>query len=74
LNQGSIEIADRTTEEFYNHHKQVWIVTQGKTRRIKVVNNIEVKEVAVQDIMNVYRERLTTTMSNQALEMRLRNL
>jgi len=74
LKQGSIEISGSTTEEFYNHHKQVWIITQGKTSQIKVVNTIEVKEVAVQDIMNLYQERLKTMMSDQALEMRLRNL
>lgn len=74
LKQGSIEISGSTTEEFYNHHKQVWIITQGTTRQIKVVNAIEVREVAVQDIMSLYQERLTTMMSDQSLEMQLRNL
>ena len=74
LKQGSIAISGRTTEEFYTHHKQVWIITQGNTRLIKLVNAIEVKEVAVQDIMSLYQERLTTPMSDQALEMRLRDL
>jgi hypothetical protein len=74
LKQGSIAISGKTTEEFYNHHKQVWIITQGSTRLIKLVNTIEVKEVAVQDIMSLYQERLTTPMSDQALEMRLRDL
>ncbi|OQY28021.1 MAG: hypothetical protein B6244_08760 [Candidatus Cloacimonetes bacterium 4572_55] len=44
------------------------------TRQIKVVNAIEVREVAVQDIMSLYQERLTTMMSDQSLEMQLRNL
>jgi len=74
LKQGSIQVSGTTTEEFYNHHKQVWIITQGKTRRLQVINAIEVKEVSVQDIMNLYQERLTTPMSDQSLEMRLRNL
>lgn len=74
LNQGSIEIAGSTTEEFYNHHRQIWIISQGKTRRIKLINSIEVKEIAIQDIMNIYRERLTTAINDQSLEIRLRNL
>jgi len=74
LNQGSIEITGSTTEEFYHHHRQIWIISQGKTRRIKLINSIEVKEIAIQDIMNIYRERLTTAMNDQSLEIRLRNL
>ena len=74
LKQGNIEISERTTEEFYDHHKQVWIITQGKTRRVKLVSSIEVKEISVDDLMNLYQERLTTTMNDQALELRLRNL
>ncbi|MEA5467550.1 hypothetical protein [Spirulina sp. 06S082] len=74
LKQGIIEISGIATEEFYNHHKQVWIITQKQTRAIKVVNSIEVKEISVQDIMSLYQERLTMMLSEQALEMRLRNL
>ncbi|MDJ0598092.1 MAG: hypothetical protein QNJ37_04540 [Crocosphaera sp.] len=74
LKQGRIEISQTTTEEFYNHHKQVWIITQNQTRQIKVINSIEVKEIGIQDIMNLYRERLITTLSDQSLEIKLRNL
>ncbi|NEQ95995.1 MAG: hypothetical protein F6K30_04600 [Cyanothece sp. SIO2G6] len=74
LKQGIIEISKTATEEFYDHHKQVWIITQNKTRSIKVVNSIEVKEIAVQDIMSLYQDRLTKSLNAQALEMRLCNL
>jgi hypothetical protein len=74
LNQGNMQISEMTTEEFYHHHKQVWIITQAKTRLIKIVNSIEVKEIAVQDIMKIYQERLTSTENDLSLEMRLRNL
>lgn len=74
LKQGSIELSGRTTEEFYNHHKQVWIITRGTTRQIKLVNSIEVKEVAINNIMYVYQERLTSNMNNQLLEIKLRNI
>ena len=74
LKQGSIEVSSSMTEEFYNHHKQVWIITRGRTRQIKSVSAIEIKEVAIQDIMSLYEERLRARMSNQSLEMRLQNL
>lgn len=74
LKQGRMEISETTTEEFYNHHKQVWIITQNKTRQIKVINSIEIKEIAIQDIMNLYQERLITTLRDQSLEIKLRNL
>ncbi len=74
LKQGSIQVFENTTEEFYNHHKQVWIITRGVTRRIKIVNTIEVKEISIQDLTGLYQERLTTTMNNQTLETKLRNL
>ncbi|MGK7941869.1 MAG: hypothetical protein AB4062_17300 [Crocosphaera sp.] len=74
LKQGRIEISQTTTEEFYDHHKQVWIITQNKTRQIKVINSIEIKEIAIQDIMNLYQERLMTSLTDQSLEMKLRNL
>ena len=74
LKQGSIELSSEATEEFHTHHKQVWIITRGKSRRIKVVNDIVVKEVAVQDIMNVYQERLKNMLSDESLEIKLRNI
>lgn len=74
LKQGSIEVSGRTTEEFYNSVKQVWIITQGTSRKIKVVNNIEVKEVSIRDIMTIYHERLTANMSDQNLELRLTSI
>ncbi len=38
-------------------HKQVWIITKGKTRVIKDVNNIKVKEVAVVDLIQLLKMR-----------------
>lgn len=74
LNQGRINIAEGTTEEFYNYRKQVWIITRGKTQLIKLVNSIEIKEVAVQDIMQIYQDRLRKNLSNKSLEIKLDNL
>lgn len=74
LKQGSIELSSATTVEFQNHQKQVWIITRGTSRRIKLVNDIEVKEVSLQDIVNLYEERLMNMISDHQLESKLRNL
>jgi hypothetical protein len=74
LKQGSIELSGETTAEFHDHHKQVWVITRGVSRRIKLINDIVVKEVSVQDIMKLYQERLRGTVSDEQLEIRLRNI
>ena len=74
LQQGNIELSGNITEEFFNHNKQVWIITQGITRQIKVVNSIEVKEISIEDIMVLYQERLIKSLNDQSLELKLRNL
>jgi len=74
LQQGSIDISETIREEFYYHHKHVWIITKGTTRPIKIINTVEVKEISVTDIIGIYQERLLGNMSQQMLEMRLQNL
>lgn len=74
LKQGSIELAGETTEEFHNHQKQVWVITRGTSRRIKLVNDIAIKEVSIQDIIQVYHERLEKALSDEELEIKLRNI
>ncbi|MDM8525979.1 hypothetical protein QUF80_21605 [Desulfococcaceae bacterium HSG8] len=74
LQQGYIELSETTIEEFYQHHKQVWIISRGTTRHLRLMNMIEVKEIGITDIMELYQERLTSKMNDQALEMRIRNL
>ncbi len=74
LQQGSIDLSDNIKEEFYHHHKQIWIITKGKSRPIKVINTIEIKEIGIADIICLYHERLTGNMNHQTIEMRLQNL
>lgn len=71
LQQGSIELSDNMTEEFHNFKKQVWIITKGESRRIKTVNDIAIKEIAIKDIMNIYKERLKKAISDEQLELKL---
>ncbi|MHA2219697.1 MAG: hypothetical protein ACXADW_23400 [Candidatus Hodarchaeales archaeon] len=74
LKLGSIELSGNAIEEFHNYHKQVWIITRGKTRSIKLINDINVKEIAVEDIIGVYQERLEYPATNEQIEFKLRNL
>jgi hypothetical protein len=74
LRQGNLELQGGTTLEFHNHHKQVWLITRGASRRIKLINDIVIKEVAVRDIANLYQERLKGTVSDEHLEASLRNI
>ncbi len=74
LRQGSIELAGGTTEEFHNHHKQVWLITRGISRRIKLINGIAVKEVAIGDIIDLYQERLKGKVGDEHLETKLRDI
>jgi hypothetical protein len=74
LQRGVIDLAENIKEEFYQHKKQVWIITRGTTRLIKIINAVEVKEIHIFDLIALYQERLLGNMSQQLLEMRLHNL
>jgi hypothetical protein len=74
LRQGSLELSGGKTEEFHHHHKQVWVVTRGASRRIKVINDIAIKEVAIGDLLDLYPERLKGVLNDEHLEVKLRNI
>lgn len=74
LKQGSVELDGGRIEEFQQHHKQVWLITRGSSRRIRLVNDIVVKEVAIRDLIGIYKERLHNLTTDDDLETRLRNL
>lgn len=73
LQRGIIEICD-TIEEFHNHQKQVWIITRGKPRLIKKINDVVVKEILIDDLIGIYEYRLQNMVSADDLENQLRNL
>lgn len=74
LKMGSLEIPEGIFEEFHNYQKQVWIITRGKSRVIKKVDSIAVKEVSIDKIINLYENRLQEMVSAENLENLLRNL
>lgn len=74
LRQGSLELAGRVTTEFYHHHKQVWIINRAPSRRLKLVNEIEIKQINIQDLINIYHERLYDNINDERLETKLKNI
>ncbi len=74
LRQGTIQVSDYTVEEVQQYQKQVWIITQGTSRKLQTVNDVNVKEISIEDLIVVYKERLLKRLNNEDLEMRLRNL
>ncbi|MDP3103089.1 MAG: hypothetical protein Q8M95_00605 [Candidatus Methanoperedens sp.] len=54
------------------HYKQVWIITRGSSQEIMTVNDIIVKEVSIDKIIQTYRNRLENNIDETALENKLR--
>jgi hypothetical protein len=52
--------------------KQVWIITRGSSRIIKRIDNIIVREVSVQDLINIYATRMKGNVSGDELEKMLK--
>jgi len=71
LQQGSIELSGNKIEEFHKFKKQVWIITKGNSRVIKTINDIAVKEISIQDVMSIYKERLKNNISDEQLKNKI---
>lgn len=75
MKQGTIAINDsKNIQTFHDAHKQVWIITRGRSRVISKVDSIIVKEICIDDLITLYDERLNTSMSAEQFEYSLRLL
>jgi len=74
LDVGVIEAAPKIFEEFHHHQKQVWIITRGKSRLIEMRNDIAVKEVSVDKLIDLYEFRLRNAFGANQLENELRSI
>lgn len=54
--------------------KHVWIITRGVSRAIGEKDGVVIKEVSVDDIIEVYLERLKRNLREVELEEKLRNI
>jgi hypothetical protein len=60
--------------EFQRILQKMIRLTRGASRRIKVINDIAVKEVAISDLLDLYPERLKGGLNDEHLEVKLRNI
>ncbi|NJL75336.1 MAG: hypothetical protein HC892_10185 [Saprospiraceae bacterium] len=74
LQSGQLEFAGNNIEEFRQCNKQVWIITRAKSRPIRTINNIIVKIIDIERLLQIYEQRLLQPMSNVEFEMLLSQL
>lgn len=73
LKASSLKYKNRTIN-IANCNKQVWIITRGSSRILEKVDNITIKEVPINKIIEVYSERIEKTIDEMELENKLKNL
>lgn len=73
LEPGSITYQENVIK-FHNCQKQVWIITRGTLRIIKRVSGVIVKEVPVNKLIQIYKERLENNFNEDQLESKLRDI
>ena len=58
-----------------NCNKNVWIITRIKnTRLIKEIDEIDVKEVSIEEIIELYRKRIKEDIDENIFEKELRSI
>jgi phosphoglucomutase len=73
LEFGSIKYQENVIK-FHNCQKQVWVITRGTSRIIKRVSGVIVKEVSVNKLIQIYKERLENNLHEDQLENKLRDI
>ena len=58
---------ERTSFDISAFRKQVWIITKGVDRIIKRVDNITVREVSVQRLVEIYKSRIIKNINEEEL-------
>lgn len=77
LLSGTVEIQPNVVHRISHTQKQVWIITRGKSRilqDISEVGHVTIKEVVIEDLKNLYLDRLLVAMSEDELENRMRDI
>ena len=68
---------ERGREKEYDikdYNKQVWIITRGATRLIKEIYNIQVKEVSINKLIEIYGKRMEEDLDEEDLEIMLTHI
>ena len=67
LRSGKLEY-ERDIFDIGDFRKQVWIITRGNSRIIKRVDDIIIREVCVQNLIEIYKDRIIKNFSEEELE------
>lgn len=73
LASGTVEY-DNISTSVTSCHKEVWIITRGTKRVIKKQNEIIVKEIAIDDLLQIYQKRLLYNWDTNNVENQLREI
>ena len=73
LKANSIKYKDRRFD-VSNCNKQVWIITRGSSRILEKTDNIIIKEVPINKLIEVYTDRLKKSIDETELKSTLENL
>ena len=73
LESGSIK-KDLKELNVARDHKEVWIITQGESHTIRKSDQVTVKEVSIDKIIDLYRKRISKDLGEDELEDELRNI
>jgi hypothetical protein len=63
---------DGGTVDVRESEKQVWLVTKGKTHTIRKVDDIVIREVSVQDLMDLNEKRIVDNLDEDQLAYELK--
>jgi hypothetical protein len=66
LKSGKIEIGVNTAN-IHQYQKQVWIITRGRARLMKKIDEVIVKEMPVEEIISFYRKRIEENLNENDL-------
>jgi len=71
LESGWLKYGEKYYYPISNRRKQIWIISRGKPRLIKQIGDVEVKEVPMQALINIYAKRLKENLDEMKLEEEL---
>lgn len=71
--QGGVINYSNQTINIPDYDKQVLIITKNQSRFIRKINDVDVREISISKLMEIYRQRLIYNFSESQLEGKIRN-
>lgn len=74
LSDGNVRFGEINFTLHPDNDKYVWIITRGQTGYLRTVNNVMIKEISIETLINLYKRRLNEGLHQRELENHLRNV